>query len=186
MQLDVAAYGWLDEAWAESYPEDLPGEWRLDYYANEYRAVVVPRGHWVDSGDEDVMVWIGETHPAFEFFWEVGNEREARRLLDLYHEFVDVPSPGGWLLLPDSTLSRSVEQELSALAPVARCDAEASCSGVLALVDVSEGVNLRQLRERLDQLKAVGATMVLLVVMPSPVAADTLEQLQTLCQLYGG
>lgn len=186
MQLDVAAYGWLDEGWAPSYPDDLPLDWRIDYYANEFRSLVVPNGHWATQADDVLLTWLEEAHETFSFYWELASHADARRLVSLYRSSADLPQPGGWLLLPGWRSDSSVELELSSLAPVAQCDRVGMCHGGIRVHTVEEGADLRQLRHRLDEYKASGDEPLLLVVMPSPGAATSLDQMQILCQLYGG
>jgi hypothetical protein len=40
MTVYAAASSWDDPAWADFFPEGMPTEWRLTYYANEFRAVL--------------------------------------------------------------------------------------------------------------------------------------------------
>ncbi|MGB0713926.1 MAG: hypothetical protein ACPGUC_10240 [Gammaproteobacteria bacterium] len=45
VQIAVGLVGLFDPPWADAfYPEDIPLEWRLDYYANEFPVVVSARG----------------------------------------------------------------------------------------------------------------------------------------------
>lgn len=39
--------------WDVWYPDDLPPEWRLDYYANEFRALFLPVSLWSVWGEEE-------------------------------------------------------------------------------------------------------------------------------------
>jgi hypothetical protein len=71
-QLLIAARGWDHDGWAGSlYPEDLPSEWRLSYYANEFRAVLIPFGSWVAVSAESALHWRNEIHANFRFFLEL-------------------------------------------------------------------------------------------------------------------
>jgi len=68
----VAAYGWSHPDWCgKFYPEDLPEDWQLAYYSNEFRAVVVPASAW--SGDDSVEIerWLEDTSEEFVFYLEV-------------------------------------------------------------------------------------------------------------------
>ena len=52
-ELVVGARGWLHEHWQDSYyPEDIPDDWRLGFYANEFNTLLVPWEHWNGSVDE--------------------------------------------------------------------------------------------------------------------------------------
>ncbi|MDH5218225.1 MAG: hypothetical protein OEX19_11040, partial [Gammaproteobacteria bacterium] len=41
----------------EYYPEDLPPDWRLDYYANEFTALAVPADNWRGLSEENLGQW---------------------------------------------------------------------------------------------------------------------------------
>ena len=46
----VGARGWLHKPWIESfYPEDIPQDWRLGFYANEFNTLLVPWSQWSES-----------------------------------------------------------------------------------------------------------------------------------------
>ena len=68
MTVRVAAWGWQHNAWQDTYyPGDLPEDWRLGYYANEYPAVVVPAQYWGQLGF-DVETWRDDVHEQFRFY----------------------------------------------------------------------------------------------------------------------
>lgn len=49
----IGARGWLHKGWSgEFYPEDLPDEWQLGYYGNEYQVVMVPAAYWSTQSDK--------------------------------------------------------------------------------------------------------------------------------------
>lgn len=64
IRVDIAAYGWEHPEWEGAfYPEDLPEAWRLDFYCNEFRAVVVPAALWAgdsSAGRNDWATGLGE------------------------------------------------------------------------------------------------------------------------------
>lgn len=69
-RLLTGACGWRHAGWAGSfYPDDLPPEWRLTYYANEFRTVLAP-ADYIDGG-EDLSAWCADTDPAFSFVCEL-------------------------------------------------------------------------------------------------------------------
>ena len=48
--LEVGGYGWRRRDWDEDfYPEDLPPDWRLAFYANEFQTVCVPAAYWREA-----------------------------------------------------------------------------------------------------------------------------------------
>ncbi len=66
----MAAYGW-DHPWPGLYPDDLPPEWRLDYYSNQFRALLVPYRDWSGADDAQWQVWAEELPAGFRLFWEL-------------------------------------------------------------------------------------------------------------------
>ncbi|MFO7594426.1 MAG: DUF72 domain-containing protein [Pseudomonadota bacterium] len=183
MHVEVAAWGWLGERWAASYPADLPEEWRLDYYANEYEAVVVPSSDWQAQDRETLQLWLEEAPEGFHFYWELEGGAPAP-LLGLYNALKDETAPGGWLL-SQGGLAKGAGDELSELAPVALCEPKGEFVGNgLIVLAAEKEPNLRQLRERLDTLAAQGTETVVLTVHPSVDASELLHRLHTLCRLY--
>lgn len=69
MTIHIAAAEWDHSGWADSlYPHDLPPEWRLGYYANEFAAVLLPPARWRAVDAEQVSQWLDDTGPRFRFF----------------------------------------------------------------------------------------------------------------------
>lgn len=71
MEIEVAAYGWQGSEWDAFYPDDMPADWRLDYYANEFFAVVVPYGEWSAEDDDELLAWQEQVSDDFRFYWEL-------------------------------------------------------------------------------------------------------------------
>lgn len=71
-ELVVGSRGWEHAQWLEAYyPDDLPEDWRLDYYANEFGCVILPAEVWM-SADEDVIEqWLEDVEEDFMFFLEL-------------------------------------------------------------------------------------------------------------------
>ena len=68
----VAAYGWQYPDWdGEFYPEDLPEDWKLSFYSNEFRAVVIPASAWVGDDSLDAERWVEDVSDDFTFYLEV-------------------------------------------------------------------------------------------------------------------
>ena len=62
----IGACGWLHDNWQENfYPEDLPQDWYIGYYGNEFSVVLVSDKEWQQGGS--VEEWLEETDdtPAF-------------------------------------------------------------------------------------------------------------------------
>lgn len=82
--------GWNYDDWVGAYyPEELPEEWRLAYYCNDYRSVLAPVDHWAISPAEAIATLIEEIDPGFSVVLELpgaglpGTGLDADELLDL-------------------------------------------------------------------------------------------------------
>ncbi len=86
----VGSRGWDHEQWVGGfYPEDLPGDWRLTYYANAFRAVLVPADRLLDVAADEVEAWRDDVPEDFRFYFEISRDLMMRtgharflRLLD--------------------------------------------------------------------------------------------------------
>jgi len=69
--IDIVPEGWWTLGDADAfYPDDLPDEWRLAYFANQFRAVLVPRSAWQARPAFDFAEWRSDVHTGFRFFFE--------------------------------------------------------------------------------------------------------------------
>ncbi|VAX09870.1 hypothetical protein MNBD_GAMMA25-1326 [hydrothermal vent metagenome] len=73
----LGARGWQHAGWAGTfYPEDLPQDWQLNYYTNEFSVLVIPEQEWVSR--EDVSSLTEECGVDFRFVPELPQcENEA-------------------------------------------------------------------------------------------------------------
>lgn len=113
MRIDIAALGWDHPEWyGPFFPEDLPEDWRLDYYANEFRAVAVPAAMWQEAGDEEVAAWLDAVPEGFAFFLEVPGPTAAARLAEVAAALGDClgglfgPGAQGPAALPEGAVVR--------------------------------------------------------------------------------
>lgn len=76
----MGACGWKHKAWLNDfYSEDLPEEWQLGFYANEFPVVYVPASNWLvtsdpdaqDSGVIDLAEWTEDVSDSFRFILEI-------------------------------------------------------------------------------------------------------------------
>lgn len=71
-ELLVGAEGWEHPDWGgQFYPDDLPPEWRLTYYANEYRQVLLPFASWHTADEEQFGGWCDDVPERFRFVLDV-------------------------------------------------------------------------------------------------------------------
>ena len=71
-ELLIGAKGWNHENWqGQFYPDDIPDDWRLTYYANEFQTVLVPESDWVNSDNDSIEQWLDDTDDSFVFYFEI-------------------------------------------------------------------------------------------------------------------
>ena len=70
MSCSVGAWGWRHPEWEKDvfYPDDLPEDWQLSYYSNEFDLLVVPASYW--SFAEEGEDWLDEVDDDFVFYIE--------------------------------------------------------------------------------------------------------------------
>ncbi len=86
-RLIVGAHGWDHADWNGTfYPEDLPEEWRLNYYSNEFSGVLVPEVVWRKADPEVVAGWCDEVAEGFLFFLESAGSGESDRPVTAYQD----------------------------------------------------------------------------------------------------
>jgi hypothetical protein len=72
MGIEVIARGWDRPDWTGAfYPEDLPSEWRLSYFATTFHAVLVPLEDWRRADSEVLAGWAADVPTGFGFFMEI-------------------------------------------------------------------------------------------------------------------
>ena len=62
----IGACGWLHQDWiGDFYPDDLPEDWYLGYYANEFSVVYIPASVWINEAD--LSDWCEDVSETFRF-----------------------------------------------------------------------------------------------------------------------
>lgn len=204
----IGSVGWRHRAWQDSYyPADLPPEWQLGYYANEFPVVLVPAAERLD---EDCEVEELDLHTVFEL--QAADAEQARQQLST----LPVTASRSVLLRSTPTVEPArLDALLAALeaeplvvdfgtdapAPslqtvlrrrrIGWCwhgggQAHGLESGPLGIVRLaSDGITPLQLRQILETCLAVAdpARRLILLLEGTPPAVATLRQAQTILDL---
>lgn len=87
--IEVGACGWLRPGWQGAfYPDDLPDDWRLDYYANQFNAVLAGAEHWRPGRGYPVAQWRESIEAPFRLYLAApdedvfGQDAQWRRFCD--------------------------------------------------------------------------------------------------------
>ena len=74
----VMPAGWDHPGWTGGfYPDDLPEDWRLSYFSNEFSEVLVPRCSWQEADPDELQGWVDDVSAAFRFYLELQEPVEA-------------------------------------------------------------------------------------------------------------
>jgi hypothetical protein len=170
MEIEIAACGWRGTEWDNFYPDDLPAEWRLDYYANEFFAVAVPYQEWSQAADEVLLSWMQQVTDDFRFYWELPLEAVAgrSRLQRLQWEGMFAAHWGGVV-------------DFAASSPLVQTPFSQER---LALMLLQQGMGLRPLRQAMEGAMAQGGSRLLVVVAAT--ALGSLRPARDLALLLGG
>lgn len=78
--LRAGAIGWQHRAWLDGfYPEDLPEDWQLGYYANEFSTVLVPTEIYQSSEPAGLAEhWLDDVSDSFVFYLQWPESALAR------------------------------------------------------------------------------------------------------------
>jgi len=75
--MQFGSRGWQHRAWAGSfYPDDLPSEWRLPFYTNEFDTVLIPSSELLDADQDQIQAWLEDSGDDFTFFVEFDDRHE--------------------------------------------------------------------------------------------------------------
>ena len=88
----IGAYGWQHTDWiGEFYPEDLPDEWRLGYYGNEYPVVMVPASY-LSSDVNEFEEWLEESDDSLRMIVEWPAQGAGRQQVAAAHKALELLS----------------------------------------------------------------------------------------------
>lgn len=71
--------GWQHAEWLNTfYPDDLPSEWQLTYYATAFSCVYLPAPAWSNAATQMIAQWRDDTPERFRFLLEVNDAVDPR------------------------------------------------------------------------------------------------------------
>ena len=90
----IGTCGWLHDNWQESfYPEDLPADWYLGYYGNEFPVVLVGEKEWQQGGS--AKQWLEETDDLPMFICEIPLQETGNDVLQQADSYLKAASQMG-------------------------------------------------------------------------------------------
>jgi hypothetical protein len=207
--LRIGSRGWDHESWSPGfYPEDLPPEWRLTYYANAFRAVLIPGERLAVSEPAEVARWAADVDPGFAFYAELdpaggdaaldGWIERLDPLVDLLAGLVLTPACGGlsasriaslagrWPLAWLETPGDRIQAAGGPGAQRVWCPGRHG-GGCVGLLD-GEPRGPRELRRVIEEFRAAspGCPDALLCFPGTPGSLREMEQARLIVSLLGG
>jgi hypothetical protein len=195
---NILPVGWDHAAWRGGfYPEDLPPEWRLSYFANAFPGVLIPWEDWYRLDKPSLNAWRDDVAGGFRFYLELAQSVDMQTRVDAadcleghFGGFVVVSTREGQLA--DYADSQSPELNYCRLfTPGSTTDdvqqGLADKKQVAWLIPSSDLPTLKGQRIFLEQLAAQVAVEaeVLLFLEGHPPDLGKLGELRTLAQLLG-
>ncbi|HET19513.1 MAG TPA: DUF72 domain-containing protein, partial [Chromatiales bacterium] len=185
------AWGWRHETWRGGfYPDDLPVEWQLTFYANEFDALGLDAATWLEPSMEELAGWVADTREGFRIYPEL----PARPVPDLEARLnVLAPRLGATLAgpgAPPDSIERArrfapvwAREAVEGLPRVGHDLADVLEPGRAPLAVLEPGrVDLRAARRAMEALGPRGATF---IMRDGAGALDSLHALRSLRDLMG-
>lgn len=81
----IGACGWEHLDWDTTfYPDDLPEDWRMGFYSNEFPVLQLSLSRLLEVDEDELTEWLEDSHEGFRLVVELdstlGGEAEARLL----------------------------------------------------------------------------------------------------------
>ena len=183
--LRVGSYGWRHDHWRPNfYDDDLPEDWRLTFYANEFNTVLVPASYLDES--RDIEQWCEDVNEGFQFYCEWPEHMDSTDAL--VEELSSMGEKLGGILL-NSNIQLKID------CPVYSWQANDDLTGIwqphhrlqsdLAVLAIKQH-DLRQQRQWLEEFEqdSAGCCRALLLSDAVP-DIKKLQELKTLVELKG-
>jgi len=180
--VQLFARGWNYTAWqGVFYPEDLPADWRLSYYANEFPGLLLPQTEWQRHPPETLLAWLEELDEGFQLYLELAVEADWQRLAPLAGRLAGVVLQAGVAMAPIEALGVDGYRLLR--------PGERAVAGELVAFCLESGgpQTPYQLRDLLESVAAQAPVdrPLPLFLCGEPPALEQLRQLRQLAELMG-
>lgn len=181
--LRLGARGWQHPHWQSTfYPIDLPHDWQLGFYANEFTALLVPAQYWPQN--YEVEQWCDDVSARFRFYLEYSAVDDEQTFVARCRDFG--PLLGG--VISDIDRSMDLDCPLYVLPnsdqPLTLLKAVNDKAATLAMIKLGDA-DLRQQRQWLDNLHLQSENLAAVLVSDNELAIEKLQSLKTLIELMG-
>jgi hypothetical protein len=176
--ISIGSCGLNHEDWVDTfYPEDMPRDWRFEFYAHEFRTLLLPACEFPDAATW--LEWHNALDDRFQLFIELPAEPDAEMLSILDKE------PGVLCLKNDDSASA----ELAVIRDTTESPGELNSQRVIYISEQSAGqtIDLKSWKQRLYELAdslPEGAALYI-IMTGTPPSIEAMRQLTTLVELLG-
>jgi len=190
--VEVGARGWLHERWMESfYPEDIPDDWRLGFYANEFNSLLVPWSLWSES-IEDLTEALDDTGDDFHLYLELPAQQQSLpvHLVEIKDSVTGLvcteSNPESWVdevssfnisLLANITEGDDAFQRLVAFPQGKKLE--------LVLMESAKIDDLAMMREQLEKALADAETRLDLIFIDATPDMEAMQNTKMMAELMG-
>ena len=197
----IGVVGWDFPAWSKTYyPEDIPEDWKLAFYANDFAAVVLPESVWGGDAVEALEETVQDLDEGFRFYclaqsrWPSGEELSSvKRVLKSHLQgfLVERTAPPEDLQLVEPELAivpadMNLKADLQVKFWAEITDTTDKPLHVIRLTDDNDLKTLRQQFDKVRQQLVSDDDIMILVSSAEPESApdiEFLQQLRTLLEL---
>ena len=167
---------------ADFYPDDLPEDWRLTYFANALDGVALDAAAWgpVDSGR--IAQWCSDVPASFAFYLHHDPSAEALATSAGVQALIGERF-GGWILCPDQVAAGCLHEPAYLLLD-ALSAADSRASALACAVPVGLDRDLRAARRWLEELASAAQGRPALALMGRARFEDV-RRWQSLVELLG-
>lgn len=179
----IGARGWLHPGWQHNfYPDDLPQDWQLAYYANEFSMVVIREQEWMQI--EDITALQQEGAEDFRFLVEWPELAATENLSVLVDRIGQLGSQCAGVIISAQQASQFGRWH-SLLADTIPCYFEGTLKNETSrLIKLPSGTSLKELRTLLESaLRLPDSPPVWLIVDGEPPDIELLRNAETLLGL---
>jgi len=198
----MGSFGWDHKDWqGPFYPDDLPADWRLSYYANEFSVVLVPFSVWTADECAKCVTWHDDVPESFRFVLDItpfSGEKDVLRCLKVVVDGLGDRLAGivSWAIL-SSEEARQIESTVGSgllitpspddISPVIGMDRASNSALVCLLLPDELGRDLVALRVLMESLMIAEASWHVAMIFFSgePPAIKVIKDAEVLQQLLG-
>ncbi len=177
----MGARGWLHPGWQDNfYPDDLPTDWQLAYYANEFPMVVIREQEWRQI--DDMADLAKECRDDFQFLVEWPVSAATENVSDRIDKIRQLGRQcTGVIIQAGPTQAQQLTHCRSMLPDTIPCYSEGESDDI---IKVPDGTSLKELRVVMESALLVSASSTAWVIIDGePPDIELLRNAETLLGL---